>query len=166
MLLLRHRRAPARLAPRHVIVAVAWLALAACGGTDVEEETSRWIEEVDAPAPARLSAVGLDHPDAIEPAWLTEVLRANGCDAEVASLRSSAVGTGQMADNYRLHLEFTQRDAATPEGEGFGDGGPVVDSHLVSRAVSMTVGRVLGWSRQTLDDSFSSVSRPIFASKY
>ena len=30
----------------------------------------------------------------------------------------------------------------------------------------MTVGGVAGWYRQTLDGSFSSVSRPIFASKY
>ena len=36
----------------------------------------------------------------------------------------------------------------------------------VIRAVQMTVGGVAGWYRQTLDGSFSSVSRPIFASKY
>ena len=35
-----------------------------------------------------------------------------------------------------------------------------------NRAVQMTVGGVAGWYRQTLDGSFSSVSRPIFASKY
>ena len=35
----------------------------------------------------------------------------------------------------------------------------------VIRAVQMTVGEVVGWYRQILDDSFSSVSRPIFASK-
>ena len=37
---------------------------------------------------------------------------------------------------------------------------------IVNRAVFMTVGGVVGWYRQTLDGSFSSVSRPIFASKY
>ena len=39
-------------------------------------------------------------------------------------------------------------------------------SHPVDRAVQMTVGGLAGWYRQTLDGSFSSVSRPIFAPKY
>ncbi len=70
----------------------------------------------DRPPPPRDCAVPLvDHPDTITPDWLTKVVQANGCDAEVASFRASPVGTGQMADNYRLHLDYARRDAGAPD---------------------------------------------------
>ena len=46
-----------------------------------------------------------------------------------------------------------------------GEGCRPFSSAVVARAVQMTVKGVVGWYRQTLDGSFSSVSRPIFASK-
>jgi len=67
------------------------------------------------PPPRAPGLALIDHPDAITPDWLTGVIRANGCEAEVASLRASPVGTGQMADNYRLHIEYAARDAGAPE---------------------------------------------------
>ena len=39
-------------------------------------------------------------------------------------------------------------------------------NNVVFRAVQMTVGGVVGRYRQILDGSFSSVSKPIFATKY
>jgi hypothetical protein len=38
--------------------------------------------------------------------WLTTVLRSRGLDVTVGSLRSEPVGTGQMAHNERLYLEY------------------------------------------------------------
>ncbi len=67
------------------------------------------------PPPSDCDLPLVDHPDAISPNWLTRVLQASGCDAEVSALRSSPVGTGQMADNYRLHIDYARRDAATPD---------------------------------------------------
>ena len=52
--------------------------------------------------------------------------------------------------------------------EQFGEGASITDrekAQAVARAVQMTVGGVAGWYRENLDGSFSSVSRPIFASK-
>ena len=55
-------------------------------------------------------------------------------------------------------------------GEGFPGAGfwaepPLAVQWPVDRAELMTVGAVLGWYRQTLDGSFSAVSKPIFATK-
>ena len=51
------------------------------------------------------------------------------------------------------------------EYEVVADGGDA-EALSANRAVQMPVGGVVGWYRQTLDGSFYSVSRPIFASKY
>lgn len=48
----------------------------------------------------------LDDPGALTPEWLTSALRAGGLDAVVSGFRSEAVGTGQMAHNERIHLEY------------------------------------------------------------
>ena len=48
----------------------------------------------------------VDHPDQISPEWLSQVFEKCGLSSRVKSLRASPVGTGQMADNYRLQLEF------------------------------------------------------------
>lgn len=47
----------------------------------------------------------VDRPEGLTPAWLTDVLRAAGHDVEVSSVRTQAVGTGQMGRSVRLHLE-------------------------------------------------------------
>jgi hypothetical protein len=48
----------------------------------------------------------VDHPDQISPEWLSQVFEKNDIRARVKSLQASPIGTGQMADNYRLQLEF------------------------------------------------------------
>jgi len=48
----------------------------------------------------------VDHPDRITPEWLSRVLEKSGSAARVKSLRVAPVGTGQMADSYRLALEY------------------------------------------------------------
>ena len=48
----------------------------------------------------------VDHPDRITPHWVSAVLEKNDVAARVNDLRATAVGTGQMADNYRLHLDY------------------------------------------------------------
>jgi aminoglycoside/choline kinase family phosphotransferase len=53
------------------------------------------------------SAVPLvDHPDQLTPEWLSLVFEKSGLSARVRSLQATPVGTGQMADNYRLALEL------------------------------------------------------------
>lgn len=56
----------------------------------------------------------IDHPDRITPEWLTSVLARGGVDANVKGFRASPVGTGQMADNYRLELDYGKRPDAAP----------------------------------------------------
>ncbi len=48
----------------------------------------------------------VDDPKSITPEWLGEVLRAAGHDVRVRSLRSESVGTGQMAHNERLFIDY------------------------------------------------------------
>lgn len=67
------------------------------------------------PPPQGCDVPLVDHPESLTPEWLSRVVQANGCDAEVSGLRSSPVGTGQMADNYRLHLDYARRDASAPD---------------------------------------------------
>ncbi len=50
----------------------------------------------------------IDHPDRMTTEWLTLMLSKNGIDAPVKQFRHSPVGTGQMADNYRLHLDYEE----------------------------------------------------------
>ncbi|MFT5696903.1 MAG: aminoglycoside/choline kinase family phosphotransferase [Myxococcota bacterium] len=57
----------------------------------------------------------VDHPDGITPRWLSDMLKNNGIDAEVKGFRHSPVGTGQMADNYRLHLDYSAKPEGAPD---------------------------------------------------
>jgi hypothetical protein len=45
-------------------------------------------------------------PAALSPEWMTAVLRRSGLDVTVSALRSEPVGTGQMAHNERIFLEY------------------------------------------------------------
>jgi hypothetical protein len=45
-------------------------------------------------------------PAALTPEWMTAALRSSGLDITVSSLRREAVGTGQMAHNERIFLEY------------------------------------------------------------
>lgn len=65
-----------------------------------------------------MSAVPLplvDHPERISPDWLSRVLEGCGIAARVKAIRSSPVGTGQMADSYRLSLEYEHRAPEAPD---------------------------------------------------
>ena len=45
-------------------------------------------------------------PSDLSPQWLTEALRSSGLDVTVRSFRSEPVGTGQMAHNERIFLDY------------------------------------------------------------
>lgn len=55
------------------------------------------------PSPAVIS-----DPAELSPEWMTAALRSAGFDAEVISVRSEPVGTGQMAHNERIFLEYAK----------------------------------------------------------
>lgn len=57
----------------------------------------------------------VDHPDRITPEWLSQMLAMNGIEASVKQFRHTPVGTGQMADNYRLHIDYGDKPADAPE---------------------------------------------------
>ena len=48
----------------------------------------------------------LADPRELTPEWLTDALRASGLDVRVRALRSEPVGTGQMAHNERIFIEY------------------------------------------------------------
>ncbi len=56
----------------------------------------------------------VNHPDHIDCEWLTRMFATNAIDAQVTDVRYSSVGTGQMADNYRLHVEYGDKSADAP----------------------------------------------------
>lgn len=56
-----------------------------------------------------------DHVDSITPDWLSSILERNGIDASVRDFQSTSVGTGQMADNFRLTLSYARRSPGAPE---------------------------------------------------
>jgi aminoglycoside/choline kinase family phosphotransferase len=66
------------------------------------------------PTPSRKLPL-VDHPDKITPEWLSQLLAMNGIEASIKQFRHSPVGTGQMADNYRLHLEYGDKPADAPD---------------------------------------------------
>jgi hypothetical protein len=54
-------------------------------------------------------------PAAIDGPWLTAVLREAGVDAVVAGARAQPVGTGQIGDSVRFHLDYVQRGPGAPD---------------------------------------------------
>ncbi len=53
-------------------------------------------------------------PEEITPGWLTSVLRSVGHDVSVADCRSEPVGTGQMAHNERIFVDYDGPAAGLP----------------------------------------------------
>jgi hypothetical protein len=45
-------------------------------------------------------------PERVTPVWMTEALQSRGVDATVANLRMESVGTGQLSEARRFHLEY------------------------------------------------------------
>ena len=56
----------------------------------------------------------LADPADLTPAWLSAALQSGGHDVVVAACRSEAVGTGQMAHNERIFLEYERNEAELP----------------------------------------------------
>lgn len=56
----------------------------------------------------------LADPAELNPEWLTAALQSVGLDVVVSGCRSEPVGTGQMAHNERLFLEYARNEAGLP----------------------------------------------------
>lgn len=69
----------------------------------------RTLPSMSAPIPAIIT-----DPAELSPAWLTTALRESGLDITVRSLRMEPVGTGQMAHNERITLEYEGDAGAAP----------------------------------------------------
>lgn len=67
-------------------------------------------------APSRPEPAVVADPADLTPAWLTAALRQGGLDVEVAAFSSAAVGTGQMAHNERIALDYADPAAARAVG--------------------------------------------------
>ena len=82
------------------------------------------------------------HPDAIEPAWLGERLRAAGVvrDAEITALSWVPIGTGQVGDSARLTLTYDRPGAgpATVAGK-FPAADQTDDRYLVMRCTKRSL---------------------------
>lgn len=53
-------------------------------------------------------------PKALSPEWLSDVLCAAGFDVRVKAVSSQPVGTGQMAHNERIHIEYEGAASGAP----------------------------------------------------
>jgi hypothetical protein len=53
-------------------------------------------------------------PAAVDGPWLTAVLREAGLDAVVSGVRAEPVGTGQIGDSVRFHLDYGRRGPGAP----------------------------------------------------
>ena len=53
-------------------------------------------------------------PSELSPPWMTDVLRTSGLDVTVRALRHEPVGTGQMAHNERIYLEYDPGQSSGP----------------------------------------------------
>lgn len=68
------------------------------------------MPNTERPQPAVLA-----EPSALNPEWMTAALRSAGLDVVVSSVRSEAVGTGQMAHNERIFLEYEGDSGDAPK---------------------------------------------------
>ena len=59
-------------------------------------------------------SLDIRRPEAIDAAWLTVALQANGIDAVVADFGARAVGTGQIGDSVRFELGYAHAPADAP----------------------------------------------------
>ncbi|MDP6375991.1 MAG: phosphotransferase [Pseudomonadales bacterium] len=56
----------------------------------------------------------ISDPDAVTPAWLSEVLAHAGIHASVSSFTAEHIGTGQVGDNVRFRLRYTPGSISGP----------------------------------------------------
>jgi hypothetical protein len=92
-------------------------------------------------------------PAELSPEWLTTVLRSRGLDVTVGSLRSEPVGTGQMAHNERLFLEY--------EGDAAGAPATLVGKFPSPSEASRAAGANGGYRSETLFYTELAESLPI-----
>lgn len=71
--------------------------------------SNRYLPRMSNPDPAII-----DDPRNLTPDWLSAVLRGAGHDLRVRSCRSESVGTGQMAHNERIFLEYDGDAGSAP----------------------------------------------------
>lgn len=79
-------------------------------------------------------------PEAVTPAWLSAALARRGIEATVSGFRIETVGTGQLGETRRFHLEYV----GTPPA-----GAPrsVVGKFSSANPVARDSGRSMGWYR-------------------
>jgi hypothetical protein len=85
-------------------------------------------------------AMAIVSPERITPAWLTAALRRRGIDATVAGFRVEAVGTGQLGETRRFHLEYA--GAVPPDAPR-----SVVGKFPSDNEVARNTGRDMGFYR-------------------
>jgi hypothetical protein len=92
-------------------------------------------------------------PADISAEWLTDALRAHGLDVHVSSFRSEPVGTGQMAHNERIFLDY--------EGDSKGAPATLVGKFPSPSEESRAAGAAGGYRAETLFYTELSESLPI-----
>jgi len=84
--------------------------------------------------------VAIVPPEAVTPAWITAALAAGGVNAQVAGLVMESVGTGQLGETRRFHLEY----AGTPPPDAPKS---VVGKFPSANATAAETGRSMGFYR-------------------
>lgn len=84
--------------------------------------------------------VAIVPPEAVTPAWITAALAAGGVNARVAALVMESVGTGQLGETRRFHLEY----AGTPPTDAPKS---VVGKFPSANATAAETGRSMGFYR-------------------
>lgn len=85
-------------------------------------------------------AIEIVPPEAVTPAWITEALRQRGVDATVSHLDMEAVGTGQLGETRRFHLQYKGTAPATAPRS-------VVGKFPSANAVAAETGKTMGFYR-------------------
>ncbi len=79
-------------------------------------------------------------PEGVTTAWLTQALAQRGIDARVARFSMDTVGTGQLGETRRFHLQY----AGTPPA---GAPASLVGKFSSANPVARESGRTMGWYR-------------------
>ncbi len=80
------------------------------------------------------------NPEELSPHWLTDVLHANGVQATVASLTHKRIGTGQIGQNHRYHITYTDPTASEQVGAPKTLVGKFVSPDPTSRTTGLMMG--------------------------
>ncbi len=94
-------------------------------------------------AAANSDGIEIVRADAVTPAWLTRALAARGIDATVRGVRIDTVGTGQLGETRRYHLDY----AGTPPADA---PRTLVGKFPSDDATAANTGREMGFYRSEL----------------